>query len=181
MSGKGLVASLFNRVSNAMSRRQLVGTDFLGNNFYRKVEVDLSGSEFERRTMVPADRGNHSSYNPLSVPAQWRQWLSKTREDPPTEEEMQQDAVRVAQLQMRVTQLNAEEHRRRLRAQSLGEEPEMADAQPSMDRFVGQLTGKTSFSEDLSVENSGGKGQQERPSKRAFSKDFEPDTWQPGG
>jgi len=56
MSGKGLVASLFNRVSNAMSRRQLVGTDFLGNNFYRKVEVDLSGSEFERRTMVPADR-----------------------------------------------------------------------------------------------------------------------------
>ena len=56
MGRGGLVTSMFNRVSNALSRRQLVGKDALGNTFYKKVEVDLSGTEFERRTMVPADR-----------------------------------------------------------------------------------------------------------------------------
>lgn len=180
MGGGNLIASLFNRVSNAISKRQLVGRDALGNYFYKKVEVDLSGSEFERRTMVPADRGNHSSYDPLSVPTQWRQWLSKTRDDPPTEEEMQQDTVRVAQLQMRVAQLNAEEHRRRMRAQSLGEEPEMAEG-PSMDRFVGQLTGKAVPAEEASTNAADSSRQQEQPSKQGGSKDFQPETWQPGG
>ena len=33
-------------------------------------------------------RGNHISYDPKSVPPQWRQWLSKTRDDPPSEDEL---------------------------------------------------------------------------------------------
>lgn len=180
MGGGGLVTSIFNRITNAVSRRQLVGRDALGNAFYRKVEVDLSGSEFERRTMVPADRGNHSSYNPLSVPSQWRQWLSKTRNDPPTVEEMEQDAIRVSQLQTRVMQLNAEEHRRRMRAQSAGEEPEMADG-PSLDRFVGQLTGKAGPPDGSGGGKQDGGRQQEQPSKKGPKKDFQPETWHPGG
>ena len=79
------------------------------------------------------------------------------------------EAARLSQLQLRVAHLNAEEQRRRLQvtfddkcnrdyqrcpaallkgnsmlqAQAAGEEPETAEG-PSLDRFVGQLTGKVS-------------------------------------
>lgn len=88
MSGTFLGA-IFGRLRNAVSRRELVGRDAYGNLFYRKVEVDLSGNQVERRTMQPVNKGNYTSYNPKTVSPQWRQWLSKTRQDPPSQSELE--------------------------------------------------------------------------------------------
>jgi len=52
----------------------------------RWLEKDLSGGLVERRKVrVP---GNDILYDPRAVPPEWRSWLARTRQDPPTEEEM---------------------------------------------------------------------------------------------
>lgn len=46
------------------------------------------GAAIERRKVrVP---GNDLLYDPKVIPPEWRSWLAKTRQDPPTEEEMAQ-------------------------------------------------------------------------------------------
>lgn len=85
----GLLRSVLTRVKNAISRRELVGTDAYGNNFYRKVETDFSGATLERRTMEAAHKGDYTRYDPQAVSPQWRQWLSKTRREAPTAAELE--------------------------------------------------------------------------------------------
>ena len=89
MSGGGAFRALLARAKNAISRRELVGVDSFGNSFYRKMEVDLSGDYIERRLMKAPNNGSFASYNPQAVAPQWRQWLSKTRKDPPSEAELE--------------------------------------------------------------------------------------------
>ena len=85
---KGALGSLLSRLQSIVARKQLVGTDAFGNKFYRKFESDFNGNRVERRTMQPPN-ASYTAYDPKAVSSQWRQWLSKTRPDPPTQEELQ--------------------------------------------------------------------------------------------
>ena len=52
-------------------------------------KVMSRAASFESRlTVATIHRGNHTTYDPKSVPPQWRQWLSKTRHEAPSEEEL---------------------------------------------------------------------------------------------
>lgn len=90
MSRGGVLGSVFNRLKSAVTGKEFVGKDAFGNCFYKKIEADVSGGQIERRLMEPPQGGPAcTSYDPTAIAPQWRQWLSKTRLDPPTEQEME--------------------------------------------------------------------------------------------
>lgn len=102
---------------------------------YRWVEV-IKEQQVERREVrVPG--GGHL-FNVHKLPGPWRQWLTKTREDPPTEEELLKLEQKQQALRQRVAALEAAEAARRFRAASLGQQATAAGG-PTVDSFVHEL------------------------------------------
>lgn len=66
--------------------KEHVGTDSIGNMYYRWIEDSHDGKEVERRSV----RYKHGEYDPHSIPAEWWSWLHMSRKDPPSEELMRQ-------------------------------------------------------------------------------------------
>ena len=56
---------------------------------YRKWEKNISGDMVERRWFETPTGGDYASYNPDATTPQWRQWLNRNRQNPPTPEELQ--------------------------------------------------------------------------------------------
>eukprot|EP00882_Tetradesmus_deserticola_P022270 GHRQ01024164.1.p3 GENE.GHRQ01024164.1~~GHRQ01024164.1.p3 ORF type:complete len:121 (+),score=39.21 GHRQ01024164.1:261-623(+) len=86
MSRSGVLSTAWERLRSLLLKETLVGADANGNKYYRFMEKDLSGQLVERRRVrVP---GNDLLYDPKTVPAEWRSWLARTRQEPPTEDDM---------------------------------------------------------------------------------------------
>ena len=56
MSSNSGFSGIVKRISSMLARRKLVGRDSAGNQYFKKLEYDMSGENFERRTMVPGNR-----------------------------------------------------------------------------------------------------------------------------
>lgn len=50
------IGGIFKRISSIFARRVLVGKDKAGNLYYKRMDCDMSGTDFERRIMVPGNR-----------------------------------------------------------------------------------------------------------------------------
>eukprot|EP00198_Chlamydomonas_reinhardtii_P005769 XP_001695105.1 predicted protein [Chlamydomonas reinhardtii] len=74
----GPVRRAFGKVYDLLMRKEKVGEDALGNVYYRWYE----GS------------GEHRTERREEVPAEWRMWLRRLRQDPPTPEELVQTSTR---------------------------------------------------------------------------------------
>ncbi|KAI3661758.1 hypothetical protein MP638_003766 [Amoeboaphelidium occidentale] len=98
------------------SRRKFKGKDNYGNSYYEEV---VPGRPRTRRTMTAAGyRGGPTNmspagYNSDKIPVQWRSWLSHTRLEPPTLEEIMADLQRQALVQQRAKQLDEQWRKRK--------------------------------------------------------------------
>ncbi|PVF97384.1 hypothetical protein CPB86DRAFT_707041 [Serendipita vermifera] len=105
-------------------KTRYVGRDLEGNKFYEYP----STSEDPRRTkrMIvyrPAERKWDYVSGKAQLPVQWRMWLTHTRYDPPTIEELQVDIARQRRIQQSALQLEAQYEEER-QAQQLLPEPQ---------------------------------------------------------
>ncbi|KAI9293077.1 hypothetical protein K502DRAFT_53049 [Neoconidiobolus thromboides FSU 785] len=70
---------------NPFNKRQLIGRDLEGNNYY---EEERDG--FPRRTVELAQKQLHlGQISSADLAVQWRSWLRHTRRDPPSIEELE--------------------------------------------------------------------------------------------
>jgi len=83
----GSMSKLWASLRRLVSSRELAGTDAAGNRYYRWTEK-VHGESVERRQVDV--RGANYLYDPKNLPGPWRMWLSKTRDAPPSEEELRQ-------------------------------------------------------------------------------------------
>jgi NADH:ubiquinone oxidoreductase subunit len=123
---QGLLARLVAKAREAFTGQQLVGTDAHGNKYYRWVEATAGAAapggaaaagKRERRRVVVS--GGEHLYDPNRLPPEWRAWLQRTRDEPPTEEEAARAEERVRVMRMRILAVEAKERQRRL-ARELG-------------------------------------------------------------
>ncbi len=132
---RSLVAGIWRHVERAWLKRELVGIDVQGNQYFRVWSKDEAGEAVEKRICKPVNT-DPSEYTPESMPPEWTSWLRRQRRDPPTEEEIARwaklgcfvkreghDEARApknrnnaarAVLQQRVARLQAEDTKRRL-------------------------------------------------------------------
>ncbi|KXZ52935.1 hypothetical protein GPECTOR_8g310 [Gonium pectorale] len=171
----GSLRRAFNVVTDWVMGKKVVGRDAAGNVYYRWYEG--SGEERLERREVQWSTA-YMFYDPNDIPSEWRMWLRKQRDEPPSEEEMRQNAAKKAALAARVAVLDEAERLRRLRQQTVGMPDQHAGAQPDMARFLQQM-------------GSGGRGAATGPapggggtpgpsSGTPGGGDFKPDTWRPG-
>lgn len=137
MASKGMLTGLWRQVERILLKRELVGIDALGNQYYRVWAKDDFGGLQEKRICKPQN-SDPSAYTPESMPTEWSSWLRRQRREPPTEEEIERyagcdsagtncvpniahsnDAARAA-MRQRVALLEAEDLKRRLQVQSRG-------------------------------------------------------------
>ncbi|GIL93330.1 hypothetical protein Vretimale_19746 [Volvox reticuliferus] len=162
--------------------KKAVGKDAAGNVYYRWFEG--SGADRVERREVQWVTA-YMYYDPKDIPSAWRMWLRKQRDDPPTDEEIQQNAVKEAALKSRVAALEETERLRRLRQQAVGTPDQHAGAQPDMARFLQQMAvDKTGGAEAGAAEQQGRVDADDSiasPSPSPTpSSNFKPETWRPG-
>lgn len=80
---------LWRRMRSLLTRQEFVGSDKLGNEYYRWTETIRGEVVERRRVLVP---GASHLYDSRNLPGPWRMWLSKTRAEPPTEQEIEECA-----------------------------------------------------------------------------------------
>lgn len=105
----------------------LVGTDLLGNKYYeiptsfgrpkRFVEYAEPGTEGSKERMI--NSGNYSNrleyrLGTQQLPVQWTAWMSFTRANPPTMDELKRDYVRQERLRQRVAEIEERERLERI-------------------------------------------------------------------
>eukprot|EP00879_Flechtneria_rotunda_P012058 GHRR01012593.1.p1 GENE.GHRR01012593.1~~GHRR01012593.1.p1 ORF type:complete len:172 (+),score=65.34 GHRR01012593.1:299-814(+) len=135
----GMVSKAWEKLRCLVTRETFVGIDANGNRYYRWTDKDVAGDLIERRRVrVP---GNNILYDPKVIPPEWRGWLAKTRQNPPTEEEMARSATRAAIMQERIAAIEEREQQRRIRQESLGQQATAA-AGPDINKFMSQLEHK---------------------------------------
>lgn len=107
-----------------VSKRRLVGQDLHGNSFYETIiGTDINGNPRTRRTVQykGSNEAWRAAENMHSLPVQWTAWLSYSRQNPPSIEELVNDKLRQQQLAENVAKLKAqdeEERRRQLETQN---------------------------------------------------------------
>ncbi|WZN61790.1 subunit NDUFA12 of NADH ubiquinone oxidoreductase [Chloropicon roscoffensis] len=117
-SGARLTQRLGNaqqRLALLFTRGELVGRDDLGNQYFRRMEYDPDlGVDKEQRWMKSPRGHNHVyNYDPSRTPVEWTGWLRGARSEPPTEQEIKQNAVYRSQMKLQVDDLKQREARRR--------------------------------------------------------------------
>ncbi|SCZ99318.1 BZ3500_MvSof-1268-A1-R1_Chr3-1g05944 [Microbotryum saponariae] len=88
--------------------RYFRGHDLEGNSFYERPGEDPKDWRQTKRTIEYVIARPLGDYQFNSIPAQWNGWLRKTRKEPPTIEELQQDYERMQKLQTNVERLRHE-------------------------------------------------------------------------
>ncbi|KAG8992072.1 hypothetical protein FRB93_002503 [Tulasnella sp. JGI-2019a] len=110
-------------------RRGLVGKDLKGNKYY---EFPNAMSDVLRARRTVKYKNPEDMYPGTSaLPVQWNSWLSHTRADPPSLQELQADGARMIQLKANilVIQERDREERARLAAAAAStEQPHQVDA-----------------------------------------------------
>lgn len=75
--------------SDTLDRKTEVGVDDAGNRYYEVIRTFRADNSKQLLRIVEPDSGSTAAdYDPTSVPPQWRSWLSYSRRDPPTAEEL---------------------------------------------------------------------------------------------
>ncbi|KAE8234259.1 hypothetical protein CF326_g696 [Tilletia indica] len=131
--------------------RYFVGYDLNGNSFYEL--PSRSGSTDPRHTRRSIDwkeKKAPSEYDQSSIPAQWVAWLRHTRRQPPTLEELQQDAERITRVRANAKLIEARDAA--WRASLLQAPPE--DAQARLDaRLVDDAAQSTPAASSGSIQS----------------------------
>lgn len=125
------------RVREAFRGQELVGTDKHGNKYYRWTE--RAGGNVQERRRVEVPKG-HVFYDPKTIPSEWRMWLLKTREEPPTMEELAQAEAKAEVMRRKVAALEEQERIRRFRAQATGAAGPSAPAGSFMEQLAGKMS-----------------------------------------
>ncbi|KAI3438169.1 hypothetical protein D9Q98_000606 [Chlorella vulgaris] len=105
------------RISWALLKRERVGADELGNVYFRKLEKnpDGEGEDVEKRFVKYA-----ADPDPTALPAEWHQYLHRSRATPPTAEDIARGQHQRVLFKQRVAEVEAEEARRRFQEQAAG-------------------------------------------------------------
>uniref|UniRef100_A0A7S3E307 NADH dehydrogenase [ubiquinone] 1 alpha subcomplex subunit 12 n=1 Tax=Chloropicon laureae TaxID=464258 RepID=A0A7S3E307_9CHLO len=153
------------------ARKELVGTDSLGNQYYKKFEMDPDlGVEKEHRWMVSPRGHNHAyTYDPNRTPVEWVGWLRGARDNPPTPQELERNEMSRKHMQMQVKELKVkEERRRRLKRE---EEAAAEEGAPLSIEDSGDRKGSQAETQSSSSKASGPTATSQEPME----------FWQPGG
>ncbi|KAF7695522.1 NADH dehydrogenase [ubiquinone] 1 alpha subcomplex assembly factor 2 [Silurus meridionalis] len=112
------LASLLRRTFGVM--KEHVGTDHLGNNYYYIPEQKTwTGRGVRARRFVEASNRNEFEYLEGSIPSEWDAWIRGRRKDPPTIEELLNNARYREQIKIKAQE--AEEKDRELQAKESAE------------------------------------------------------------
>jgi len=179
-------SGVFKRAWDAMSdfvmRKEVVGFDKKGNKYFRWYER-VNGEKVERREV----KWNtiYIMYDPNEIPSEWRMWLRKLRDTPPTEDELAKNEAKAEALRSKVAALEEADRLRRQRMQSMGMHAQQAAQQPDMSRFLQQLGGSGQAAGGAQAGGAGSAGSSpEAPLKnpgQGLGGSYKPDTWQPAG
>ncbi len=110
--------------------RTFVGQDADGRKYYESEEERPRDGRVVRRTFT-------GDADTRELPVEWLAWLRHTRPHPPTPEESRQLEEARTQLKARVTELAAEEAKRRERARVLGQQRGEAAGAEQLEGGVG--------------------------------------------
>ncbi|KAF8586602.1 hypothetical protein K439DRAFT_935652 [Ramaria rubella] len=104
--------------------RRMVGRDLEGNRFYETVLGDNAPLR-TRRTVEYKKTGDlwDTASGISGLPAQWSAWLSHTRTDPPTLDELKNDLARRGRIAINVAHLKAQEEEELRRVQAAAVQP----------------------------------------------------------
>lgn len=127
--------SVSSSISSLFSKKDLVGQDANGNLYYRITETKF-GNKIERREVKWSQP--YFAYDPRSLQPEWRMWLTRKREDPPTEEELAKNAAAKELYKKRVAAVEEQEKLRRFKARSMGAQAH-TDRQSDIEAFVSQI------------------------------------------
>mmetsp|Transcript_7371 Transcript_7371/g.12716 ORF Transcript_7371/g.12716 Transcript_7371/m.12716 type:complete len:172 (-) Transcript_7371:523-1038(-) len=103
-------------MTELMAGKEVVGTH--DGNQYRRWKETFNGQTVERREVKWA--APYMMYNPHDIPSEWRMWLIKKRDNPPTPEELEKSASQAAVLKGRVEAIEVQEALRRVRQAAQG-------------------------------------------------------------
>ncbi|KAJ9510876.1 hypothetical protein QJQ45_027716 [Haematococcus lacustris] len=140
------MAGFLSRASDAIRSllgKEVVGKDALGNVYLRYVpdkrlsirwctnacalhpcgrwHETIKGEKVEKREVNW--HAAHMLYDPCEIPPEWRMWLRKLRQQPPTPEEMSMSAEKAEVMRQKVAAIDEQERLRRLRQEAMGNQP----------------------------------------------------------
>lgn len=104
----GNLSRIFTNLKNsffiAKQSNDYVGSDQFGNEYYEKIadpERNVRGQRYIK------ERGGASPQDIPDVPVEWDAWLRGRRKNPPTEEEIKQNYVKMMQKKMRAQRIES--------------------------------------------------------------------------
>ncbi|KAK3759375.1 hypothetical protein RRG08_023493 [Elysia crispata] len=102
----GNISRIFTNLKNsffvAKQNNKYIGSDQFGNEYY---EIIGDSNRNVRGQRYIKERTGASSHDIPDVPVEWDAWLRGRRKNPPTEEEIQRNYVKMMQKKMRAEQL----------------------------------------------------------------------------
>ncbi|WWC90411.1 uncharacterized protein L201_005346 [Kwoniella dendrophila CBS 6074] len=108
------MSGLFGAVKKFFRPKGLIGYDLQGNKYFEI--ANPAGGRMKRFVQYKKNRDlAEYSRSELKPPVQWRAWLSHTRVEPPTLEELEFDYTRQQDLQPKVAAIEAREREERIR------------------------------------------------------------------
>ncbi|MEW5304740.1 MAG: hypothetical protein WDW38_009703 [Sanguina aurantia] len=184
---EGLVHRAYNAVVDLFLKKEVVGFDKAGNKYFRYFE-NMDGLKKERREVKWASP--HMYYDPNEIPPEWRMWLRKLRENPPTEEEVSMGEQRSETMRVKVAAIDEADRLRRYQMASTGSQG-AAPAEPNMAQFLQQMRPAGSASASASAApgqastppSPSPPSAKETPSGEATGtgSSYTPGAWKPGG
>lgn len=135
LTARGPLTSLLRPISRLLrlgDARYFIGHDLDGNSYYEY--PSRSGSLDPRHTrrviQYRIKQAHYSEYDRSQLPIQWKMWLRHTRRVAPTLEELEQDRLRILQLQenVRLIEIRDQEARDRMEQRRLEEQQEALSA-----------------------------------------------------
>mmetsp|Transcript_3799 Transcript_3799/g.23990 ORF Transcript_3799/g.23990 Transcript_3799/m.23990 type:complete len:159 (+) Transcript_3799:100-576(+) len=144
-------------------RKEHVGTDPLGNQYYRWMEKGREGEDVEKRSV----RYANGEYDPKTVPPEWWSWLSMARREPPTEELMAEIERMRESTKAKAEALKVDELRRRAER----------DSSHPQDNEQGMEQGLDSLLQDLGHKGNIGPGTKAEDEDQDLA--WKPEAWKP--
>ena len=85
-----VLGQLGKKLAWALLRQRRVGIDDVGNIYYIKQEKNLKGELVEKRLVKYV-----GEYDPQQLPPAWAQWLTRSRDAPPTQAEIDESNINI--------------------------------------------------------------------------------------
>ncbi|KAL0575366.1 hypothetical protein V5O48_006617 [Marasmius crinis-equi] len=178
--------SLIRRIWRAITRPTgFVGRDLEGNSFYERAGANSSGRT--RRIVKYRRAEDQWMYigGQRRLPIQWTSWLSHTRANPPTLQELQLDLLRQQRVQQNVAMIQAADDAERREQQMLlqaGPTITEAASQPQAERQDPSPSPAQSQSVNLAAVEHPPASSKKAPSKplpQTGPDEYKPESWSP--